>query len=238
MESKQIFLLLSTINTVFSIITIIMALKNKRYLNQALRYFLYYCLCFLGLEVLTHCIIRFYSSFFEPILDIFGIENMNFLGIFYFLRNFLLLGLFYSLLLAPRKIAQWIRYVGIGLAVACTINYLFIEGYKGFGVFNPTVDAIFCFVVPLIYCRVMFQQDDNIPLSKNPYFWITIGQLQVALIGFFLFFTEDYIIKSDPELFNKLAVGRNILMIIEQIMYAIAFYYAKNTKYLTQVVQH
>jgi hypothetical protein len=233
MESKQIFLLLFVLNTIISIFPIGIAINNKLYLNKALKYFLYYCLYFLFLELLTYSIIQFYTSFFELILDPLGIENTNFLGIFYFLRNFLLLGLFYSLLLAPRKIGIWIRYVGIGLAIACTINYLFIEGYKGFGVFNPTVDAIFCFVAPLIYCKVLFAQDDVIPLSKNPYFWITMGQLLVALVGFFLFFTEDYLLKNDPELFNKLAIGRNILMIIEQIMYAVAFYYAKNTRFLT-----
>ncbi len=214
-----------------STLVIVLGIMKWKNLNSSLKFFLRYCIVGQVINLFIQSV-GVFKGFFKPLLNSIGISNMSSFDYFYFLRNFLLLGLFYSLLLAPRKIGQWIRYVGIGLAIACTINYLFIEGYKGFGVFNPTVDAIFCFAVPLIYCRVMFQQDDEIPLSKNPYFWITIGQLQVALIGFFLFFTEDFIIKSDPELFNKLAVGRNVLMIIEQIMYAIAFYYAKNTRFL------
>ena len=72
--------------------------------------------------------------------------------------------------------------------------------------------------------------------EKNPYFWITAGQFSVALIGFFLFFSESYLQKNDLNLFYKLAVGRNVLMIIEQIMYAIAFYYAKNTRFLNNAM--
>jgi hypothetical protein len=215
-----------------SIIAIFAALWNWKQLSNALKIFFYYCVCGTFLNIFIQAIISF-MPFFKRILNPLGIENTSSFDFFFFLRNFLLLGLFFSLLLAPRKIAVWVRYVGIGLAVACTINYLFIEGYKGFGVFNPTVDAIFCFAVPLIYCWYLFQQDDLVPLAKNPYFWITIGQLMVALVGFFFFFAEDKILKTDENLFNKLAIARNILMIIEQGMYAVAFYYAKNAKYVS-----
>ncbi len=206
--------------------------KYKK-LNNQLTIFYYYIIIGFLLNFFSKTVIWYNKTLYKPILDFFDIHNTNFIDYFFFLRNFLLLGLFFSLIIEQKKIAQLVKYVGIELAIVCTINYLFVEGYKNIGIFNPTVDAFFCSIIPLLYCKTLFIYDDLLPLNKNPYFWITIGQIMVALIGLFFFFTQNHLVDSDEELFNKLAVGRNVLMIIEQIMYAIAFYYAKNTKYLS-----
>ncbi len=229
----------SYIVTAFIIIPIILAIWQWRYLNKPLKIFFWYCIITLALNILEHTFVWIvsYSSIkgeILPYLKKWNIKNTNFLSILYFSKDFIFLGLFFKEILKYRINVSWIPPFIALLLVATWVNHLFIEGFRAYGVFNRTVDAIFCFALPLYFLWFIFNEDSKVPIVKNPYFWIGIGLISTALIGFYLFLAGDKIRATDKVLFFKLAIIKNVIMMIEQVLEAIGFYFARYTKYLPQ----
>jgi hypothetical protein len=233
----ELFKISSKFPPIVMIIPIIVAIVNYKDLNKILKIFFWYCVITFSLDISEHGLmwaVAHYKSFFVPILNKWEIKNTIFFQILYYLKNFAFLGYFFYELLHSHKSAKWIKRVSIFLFISSIINYLFIEGYKDWGIFNPTMDAFFCFLLPLYYMWHLFNMNTKVPISKNPYFWIGLGLISTALIGFFLFLTQDKLEKTDLTLFYKLAIFKNCIMIIEQFLEAVGFYYARYTKYLPQ----
>lgn len=232
MTILELLLLTFKLLTFIWIIVNAIAIWNKKNWSKTLSIFYYYSFVTLLISLLIHGILIF-ASVFAPLLSYFQITNTNAFDFLFYLRNDILLAYFFYLLMTPRKIAKWILYTGFSLAIYNIINCIVWKGYLNPGIFAPLSDNIFCFVVPAIYCWILFQEENIVPLRKNPYFWITMGSLMLALTTFFYYLTENYLFQNDEELYQKLSIGRNFLMMIEQSMYIIAFYYAKNTRLLS-----
>ena len=115
------------------------------------------------------------------------------------------------------------------------INYLFIEGYLVYGVFNPTADAVFAFALPLIYLGYLYRLDTMVPLSKNPYFWISLGLVVPNLISLIFHFVGNKLLETDFILFAKLTIAKNGITVIGHILIAIGFYYARYVNFLSPV---
>jgi hypothetical protein len=217
------------------IIPIIMGLWQGRVMNRPLRFFLFYLASGLTIALLEQLFIwsttKYYPTL-KPYLDYWKIEDTNFYQILYYLKNFALLGWFYSLLL-PNSVSIWVKRVSIFLLFAALINYLFIEGYLVFGVFNPIADAVFCFVLPLIYLGFLYQKDSIVPLSKNPYFWISLGMVVPNLLNLIFQFIGNQLLETDFILFAKLTIGKNGITVIGHILLAIGFYYARYVKFMS-----
>lgn len=234
-EYSKLFILSSRILLAFMIVPIILGLYNWKTLNKTLRIFFCYCLLTLLLNLVQDIFIWSTANFKEillPFLKRWEIKNTNFYSILFFTKDFVLLGLFFKEILKYRVNVSWIQPMIVLLLVSTWTNHLFIEGFKDYGVFNRTVDAVFCFAVPLYFLWFIFTENSKVPIVKNPYFWIGLGLISTALIGFYLFLAGDKIRATDKVLFFKLAIIKNVIMMIEQVLEAIGFYYARYTKYL------
>lgn len=235
LEYNNYFIFSAKITIATMIIPIVVGIINKDKLNKPIKVFLWYCIITFVLNIFEQVFIwttMHYRDLMNPFLKKFDIKSTSFLQIFYYLKNFTLLGYFFYLIIKPKKLANYIKYTSIGLVILSIVNYVFVEGYNSFGVFNPTIDAIYCFVIPLIYMWYLYNTDTVVPINKNPFFWINVGLILTALIGLYLFFTQDKLEKTDLLLFFKIAMVKNLIMIIEQILEAIGFYYARYTKFL------
>lgn len=229
--------------TVFTMLPILIAIWKWKYLNKPLKVFFIYCVLTLGLNLFEIFLIwaSGYSSFKVYILQClkyFKITNTNFLFIFYSTKNFIYLGLFFTLILKNHINISWLKPLVVILVISTWINYLFIEGYKVYSTFNHTVDTIFCFALPLYFLWFIFNENPKVPIVKNPYFWIGLGLISTAIIAFYLYLTGDKIRSTDKVLFFKLAIIKNIIIMIEQVLEAIGFYYARYTKYLPENTSH
>jgi len=101
-------------------IPIIIALVYRKEWNRPLLIFFLYCLLtyFLNLfEAIFIWATGAYTSFFMPFLEYWDITSTAFMQIFYELKSFILLSLFYSLLFSNSKIAKHIIFIGYFLAV-------------------------------------------------------------------------------------------------------------------------
>lgn len=217
------------------ILPIIVAFIKLKYLNKILKFFLYYCFATFSLnllDILYIAAVNNYTDLFDKWLIITD-GNVSFSMIIHQLKNFILLGWFYSRLLNEYSIGKWIWKLSLVLCTVVTISYIMEKGWKNYGVFGPTVEAIFLFTVPLLYLWYLYKSNLAFPFTKNSYFWISFGLAVTNLIGLFLYFTGDIILKEDFCLFVRFSTVRNFIEMIAQILLAIGFYHAPYAKYVT-----
>ena len=201
------------------ILPIIVALRFRKHLNKPLYIMLGYFIMTFLINILEQLFIWSSGQYYQqlkPFLDYFAITNTHFLSIFYYLKDFLLLGWFFSLVIP--KAHTIIKSGSLLLALAVSINYFFIEGYQVFGVFNPNVNILYVLILPLWYLWASQKQTLRIPLQNNPYFWIAIGLFIPNLLALFLYFTGDYIYDTNFPLYAQLVSVKNTLEIIGFLM--------------------
>lgn len=230
MSPNDILIFFSKIVSAVMIIPIIAALVKWQYLEKKLKIFFVFCVVTLAIALLEQLFFwsvkKHYNEFWRTILDYWGIKNTFFLQILPHTRDFFLLGWFFSAVLPSGKARYLVQYFSLLLGVSCIINYIFIEGYKIAGVFNPTTDALFSFLVPLLSLWYLFQRDTRIEMYKNPVFWISLGLLLPNLMGLFLFYTSDYLQENVFTLYVNLMLVKNFFEIIGIILLTIGFSHA------------
>jgi hypothetical protein len=231
-----IYLNSSKILFFFQLIPIIIGILKYHYFNTALRKFFYfYCISLLinFFEFLFVWVVDNYTVFWLPYLKYWGIDSTHFISIFSYLNVFTFIGWFYIIVFKPLKLSSVIKIVSIVLPICCIINYCFIEGHNVYGVFNPLVESIFILSVSLTFMWVLFNKvDTKIPIPKNPYFWVNLRFIIPNIIALFFYFAGDKMYKTDYVLFVEVSIVRMIFFVIGHIFAAIAFYYARYTKYM------
>lgn len=227
MNPNDILVFFGQITIVVMIIPIVTAIVYWKNLDRKLKIFFLFCCVTLflsGTEIfLIWNVKKYYQEFWKPILDYWNIENTNFFAILFYLRDFILLGWFFSKVLRPLKIALWIKLISVILAILSIVNYVFIEGYLEPGIFNPTADAMFCFIIPMIGIWYVYCSDIKIEMNKNPVFWICLGLILPNLLSLFLYFTSDYLQAEDFSLYVNFMLIKNFFEIIGIILLTIGF---------------
>lgn len=233
-QADILLIKIGKINVIVMLLPIIVAIWQRKYLNKPLRIFLFYCIttfCINFLEQLIIWLAMNHPKIIMPYLQYWGIGNTNFLLILYHLKDFIFLGWFYGILLAT-KYGVWVKRIAGLLSVMALMNYLFIEGFRGFGIVNPAADAIFSFSLPAFYLWYLFKYMLHFPVHKNPYFWISFGLVITNLIGLFLYLAGDTMHETDYILFAKVSIARNIFDMVAQVIFAIGFWHAPYAKYI------
>lgn len=237
--SENIFnnhlIVVSKIAIVCILFPIIIGYYKKKEFNKSIQIVYLFCLFEILIGLLLHVFVwitAHYTSIVLPYLNKWNIHDTNFIGILAHLNHFGILGLYFTSVITDRVLSKILKRISIILFFVAIINYLFIDGFRAYGVFNPTASAIFCFALPLIHFWFLFREDTKVPLNKNPYFWIALGLLIPNIIGLFLHFAGAKIQKTDFILFCQISIGKCIFSIIGHILIAIGFYYARYTKYM------
>jgi hypothetical protein len=218
-------------------IPIVIGFLNKNHLDKPLKLFWYYCILAFTIELSIQIFIYTAQHHYElvrSLIEWLEVSDTNFTNILSQLNTFGLMGWFFYLALGKSPLAKSIKYLSIGLFFAALINYLFIEGYKVFGVFNPTADAIFSFAVPMFLMWHLYHTESKVPLNRNPYFWIYLRLIVPNLVGMFLYFSGDYLYKTNHDLYVIVVIIRNIFYFIGHLFAAYGFYLAKNIRFLKQ----
>ncbi len=218
-----------------SLLTLIFGLVYWRKFNKTLQIFWFFLLSALILYLVEQVFVwsvRRYTDFWMPFLNAYHIADTNFLRYPYHIINFTLLGWFLYRILLPRPVARWVKRLSILLVVLVTINYFFVQGHNMAGGVNSTLSSFYCFVLPLISMWYLYNRDGKVPLVHNPYFWINLGLIIPSLLGLFLYFVGDVLYKENFPLYIQLTILKNGIEMVAQVLTAIGFYYARNTKYL------
>ena len=232
---NQLFILFGRLNIAIMTLPVIMALVRWKYLNRPLRVFSIFIFLVLLLNLVEQLIIyvttKYYHTFFKPYLDYWEIIDTSFFQILYYLNYLVLLALFYTLIM-PKVFQNKIKIVAITLVFGIIVNYLFIEGYKVYGFFNPLIAAVWGIVLPGLYLLYLFDNMLHFPLNKNPYFWISFGLIATGIIGLFLYLAGNAMQERYLIMFFRVSIARNIFDIFGQILISLGFWYAPYAKYI------
>ncbi|MES2519044.1 MAG: hypothetical protein V4585_13100 [Bacteroidota bacterium] len=233
-EYNDILVQFGQLTTAATYLTLIIGFWVIKYFNKPLWVFFAYIVATVftnSLEQIVIWSVGAYPKLLVPYLHKFGIENTLFLGIFSNLKNLLLLGWFYSLLLTD-KLGKYVRYLSLSLAGFAIIDYLFITGYKVSGVLTPTLTGFFVVLVPMTYLWVLYNRDNRISIYKIPYFWFSIALIIAHLLGLLFYFIGEKVYKTDFILFVKISVVRNTVTILRHFVFAYGFWMAKYVRFL------
>jgi hypothetical protein len=225
-----------------SIIPIIAGLYYKKYLKRRnIGLFLNFLCFFIFIQLIERLYIyigTYHTKLIMPFVNWAKVEDTNFFRIFYYLTSAYFLGKLYYNILKKDPIAPFIKWTAIIGSIAMIINYCFIEGYKVVGYFNPNFDTLFCMFMSGYYIWHLIKTDYQLSISKNSYFWISLGLFLLCSISLIFRFLGDDIYKNDYILYLQALIGKNIIDMFAQILYAIGFHYAYYTRYLHQETEH
>jgi hypothetical protein len=233
-EYNDILIQFGQFTTVATYLPLVVALICIKHFNKPLWVFFGYIVATVftnSLEQIVIWSVGAYPTLLVPHLQKLGIENTLFLGIFSTLKNLLLIGWFYSILL-KEKSGKFIGYLSIFLAIFAVIDYLFITGYKVTGVLMPTVVGFFVVLVPMIYLWFLYKRDNRISIYKISYFWFSIALVVAHLLGLLFYFMGEKVYKTDFVLFVKISVLRNTITFIRSIVFSYGFWMAKYVRFL------
>lgn len=235
MSTVQIFTLFAQIVTATMIIPIIVASVYSKKINRPQRVFLYYLIAAFLVAFLSRVFAwstGAYRDFWVPLLNKWNVHNTFFTGIFAYSVNFLFIGWYFSYVFKSERTQKSIRIISIALFVFSIIHNFFLQDWRAHDSVVATASAIFCMLLPLIHVGSVYRTLTEIPVQKNPYFWIDLGFVVPNTLGLFLHFAGDKLSETDMNLYFQLSMAKNYFVILAQFFFAYNFYLARFTKYL------
>jgi hypothetical protein len=198
----------------------------KVFFRYLLAYFIFYMLNQFFLWSVT----KHYNIFWKPILTSLKIgDNLFFNGIYY-LIDFIGIGLFYSKLI--NKYSKILKIATSILVIFQIINYFFIDGFRSFGFYGSIFSIIWVLVLSGYYLWFLANFPQNISLSRNFYFWISIALFVPTLCNSAIQILQSKTPIEEQLTYIKLGVTRIFILIAQLSLYIIAFTKAKYLKYL------
>lgn len=219
------------------LIPVFVAVWKYKFLNKILKLFLFYLILTFVFGLIEQLFVWVASNtkLLNNLIKAFNIGDTNFYQVVYYLKNFLVLGWIYALLLENYASTIWLKRVTAFLIVSVVFNYFFGEGYNVYGVYNPTVDSIFCLLLPLFFLWFVYTDiRSKVHINKNSYFWISLGLAIPNLVSLILFLVGKKLYATNFVLFCQISLGRDVISVIGFILVSVGFYYARFTKYLPQ----
>lgn len=213
----------------FLFLPVIVGLLRWKHLDKPLRIFFYSLLVYVLLnvfDILYYIAAETYMDFFRPWLE-FTDYMVVFTLILYQLNTFLLLGCFYTYLFPKPSSKVTLKVLSYGLALLAIIAFFFECGWRNYGTIGPITEAMFRFLVPLVYLWWLSQRHLGVKLTSMSYFWIALGLILPSLVGFLLFLIGNSLSTEQPTLFYQLSLLKNIFVISSAVFYSIAFWKAK-----------
>ncbi len=237
MDVEQLFKIYSKIVIAIMIVPIIVALPFIKKFNHPLRLFRYYLTGFFLVALLSQIFIwatGAFIGFFKPILVKWAINNTNFISIIAYLVNFSLLGWYFSAVFRSQKIQQSIKILSLSLILFAIVDNFFIHNWRDYNSNVATLSAVFCMVLPLFHLGFVYRTMTEIPIAKNPYFWIDLGLLVPNVLGLFLHFVGAKLFETDKPLYFQVSMAKYYFVTLSQFFFAYSFYLARYTKYLPE----
>lgn len=215
----------------FILIPIIVAIRQRKIWNTAIKVIFYFCLLIFLINLMERALIWLANNRYDwirPFLEWARIENTYFISILYDITAYFLLSRFFSLTFPIHKARPMIKWLGWLLIVMATVNYFFIEGYRNFSAFNLTMKSTFIAALSILYLWSFRRYPIRPPFRKNPYTWFSLGLLISSLTEIFFQIAGGYFgysFGSDLTNFYVIYIIRNILEIIGWLLISVGFLY-------------
>lgn len=223
---NDLLILSGKYTTWIDLVPILVGIFYFKRIDLALKWFLYYKICILGINISEQLLIwgcRNYSNFKLFVNNTCNISNTFFINIFIRLSVYIFLGYFFSLILS-KSIGDLINKTSISLFFIAIFICVYIDGFHTFG----TVNAILCSIYILLCCFAYLQKSVSIHLKislfKNPYFLISVSLFLSVLLGLLLSLFSESLQKYNFAIFVKLSILSNFIHLGTSFIYCIAFH--------------
>lgn len=222
------------ITTATMIIPVVVVLVKYQQFNRSIWAFWWYAitiLCCSLLEVIFILAVNTYTDFWLPFLKYWGIGDTHFLQIVSYLNSFILFGWCYSLLVEgpTQQYVRWSSWVLSGVAM---IDYIWISGYKNPSVISPITAGLYGTLLPMFYLWLLSRSDQRISFFQIPYVWFSFSFVLLNLTTLLFSFVSAKLYQTDFAFFVRASLGRNALIIIQNLLYAYGFWLAIYGKFM------
>jgi hypothetical protein len=180
-------------------------------------------------------VVNNYTNDVLPYLQKFKISDTNFLAIIHRLPDYVFVGWIFSYAIKD-PLGNYLKKISWGLIPIAILIYFFVDGYTTYGTVNAILNRTYLVVVPVIYFWYLFNSPPHLSLWKNSFFLFGLGLFVPNLVGLVMSFVGEKLNQTDYVSFVKISLFRNVLTIMAQFLFALAFYYAHFTKFLEKKV--
>jgi hypothetical protein len=236
---NSLYIFLGKIGTALLLIPFPAAFRARKYLNKPLKLLCFYLISLVAVNIFEQLFIwsatEHYDVFWKPILAVLKIGDTNFLNILSRLTDFVFVGWIFSFAVNI-SLAEKLKTISSVLFFVIILVYFFVDGYQSYGTINAILNRSYLVAIPVVYFWYIFNSLPVISLWKNPYFLFGLGLFIPNLFGLFLSFAGDKLNETDYVAFVKVSIFRNLLAVLAQFLFALAFMRARYAKYLSDLV--
>lgn len=175
----------------------------------------------------------YYKSHIFPFLNSMNLEHMTFFNPLHYIIRFGFIGLFFRDLIKNKKWKISFEYVVWGLIIFQMIQIFIFSSYQGYDSLSSTIKNIFILLgTGLLLYQIYHNNQTNMPLNKNLYFWVCLGLLLPALSELFIEFILTKLYHTDTPAFYKSYLVRNICQVLGFILLIVGVQQAKYLRFL------
>jgi hypothetical protein len=188
-----------------------------------------YCLKKLSKEVkylLMAFIINYSIAVFSNLTLKWNWQNNLFLNHLATINDGIFMTLFFYLIIKDRTIKKYVSYIGILIFSMCILDAIWITGYQNPNSLSGSIET-FCVLCINVYYLIKLIQNHDGTLFISSLFWANTAIFLNNSFPIFqqLFNEQLYLYSSD--LFFQFDIFNKFMLIIANLFYALAFWYAK-----------
>jgi hypothetical protein len=180
----------------------------------------------------SYSLLNHYYWLWKAILDRFSIESTNFLAIFNYINCFGILATYFTLLLYKTFWKNIIIGVSVLFLAVTLYNYFYATNIDMYLGLNRVLMAVYIITCSMLSLWYLYQSVTLVPLNKNAHFWIALGFLLPHVISFFADLISEQAFYREEDLFCKIEMARNFFDVIGILLFGVAFYFSRYTRYL------
>lgn len=195
------------------LIPIIIAFINYKFLTKPLRVLFFFNVFTLVLNTLN------------IILSTLSIQDLYLVHL-YAIFEFAFISWFFALQFKG-WLVKAIPPLVIVFTIWCILNFFYVQTFGQLNTYTRSVEAIIIIAYCLIFINKQSQVDASHKWGDLSLNWVSAGLLIFYSCCFFIFMFSNYLIRADKHIIFIVYGSYDVILIAENILFAIAFYKCK-----------
>ncbi|UYZ62108.1 hypothetical protein [Hymenobacter weizhouensis] len=165
----------------------------------------------------------FLSGLFDVVLAItnhFVIRNLPLFHLFTAVNLLFLAALYYHTL-HGKLVRRLVLVAAAAGLVFVGYNAFFLEGIWQFPSLSITGQSLLFIVLALVYFYQLLQEPAEVPIEKQPLFWINAGVLLYFSGNLFLFMLQNWLNRMPQPNYNSYWAIHSVVNILANLLYAV-----------------
>jgi len=224
-QTEEYLRLIGKIATYVSFLLLLLALiKFRIFTKKPYVFLLVYFIAGFSLNWFTSWFLTYARANREamtPFLTKWEIDDTFFVDPFYFLKNFIFMGLFTYYLLSRSSIKKWVAIIS-GLGIIFTIiNSIWGETYKIYQVWGSSFDNVYKVLIGFLIIKWIFNSNLSRKITDIPAYYFAIAFIIIGAIAGLIDALSNAMFGETTILFNQVHILKNVFMIVAFVLLSI-----------------